>query len=419
MNKKHRIWNYLHNLKINLFFRSFTMQNFISYLVGCIGAFAIITNTLGATTIDPEKNESTTQVPFTPFAGKITKNKVRMRLAPALESAILRELNKDDLLVVVAEDEDFYAVQPPLELKAYVYRTFVLDNVIEGNHVNVRLEPNLEAPVIIQLNSGDKVEGEISPLNSKWLEIATPITTKFYVSKDFIEKIGEPYLVQALTKKRESVNRLLESTHEISELELNKPFNQMQMDGIFQSLNNVISDKTNNLEQIDKAKSLLNAIQDKYLQKKIAFLEEKPQTVIITKFQNEDELQETVPTNEITPKSIRNQITAKMSSWLSFEDNIYELWSSNNSGKSKEQFYEKEKQNALVLSGRLEAYDRSVKNKPGDYILVNNSNHLPVAYLYSTKINLQNILGEEVTLKVSERPNNNFAFPAYFVLDIQ
>lgn len=51
----------------------------------------------------------------------------------------------------------------------------MLDNTIEGNRVNVRLEPNLEAPIIAQLNAGDKIEGQISALNSKWYEI-TPLT---------------------------------------------------------------------------------------------------------------------------------------------------------------------------------------------------------------------------------------------------
>ncbi|MGK3946699.1 hypothetical protein ABK046_51100, partial [Streptomyces caeruleatus] len=80
----------------------------------------------------------------------------------------LRELNKDDLLVIVSEKDDFYGIQVPQDIKAFVYRTFVLDNVVEGNHVNIRLEPTLEAPVIAQLNSGERVDGVISPLNSKW-----------------------------------------------------------------------------------------------------------------------------------------------------------------------------------------------------------------------------------------------------------
>ncbi|MGZ3733102.1 MAG: SH3 domain-containing protein, partial [Parachlamydiaceae bacterium] len=101
-----------------------------------------------------------------PFTGKITRNKVRMRLQPSLDALILRELSKDDLLSVVGESNEFYAILPPKDTKAYIFRTYVLDDIVEGSRVNVRLEPAIEAPVIAQLNSGDKVEGIISPLSS-------------------------------------------------------------------------------------------------------------------------------------------------------------------------------------------------------------------------------------------------------------
>lgn len=383
------------------------------YILSCIAAIQMVAGTVSAASATPEKTENSSVAPFTPFTGRIIRNKVRMRLNPSLDSAVLRELNKDDLLVVLSETEEFYGIKAPSDIKAFVYRTFILDNVVEGNHVNVRLEPTLDAPVIAQLNSGEHVDGIISPINNKWLEIATPKSTQFYVSKDFIEKIGDPTLIETISKRRENVNRLLESTYQISEVELQKPYQQIQMEGIFQNLNKIIADKNNSNEQIDKARSMLTQIQDRYLHKKIAFLEEKPKTIFVTKFQNEEN-QEFAAPQEI----IKNPITAKMSTWIPFEEKIYGAWLEQNSNQTEEDFYNFEKQAASTIRGLVEAYDRSVKNKPGDYVLVNSSNHLPIAYLYSTKVNLQDVLGEEVTLEVTPRPNNSFAFPAYFVIGL-
>jgi len=382
------------------------------YILSCIAAIQMVTTTLNASST-PDNKEASSLVAFSPFTGRIIRNKVRMRLNPSLDSAVLRELNKDDLLVILSENDEFYGIKAPSDIKAFVYRTFILDNIVEGNHVNVRLEPTLDAPVIAQLNSGDHVDGIISTLNSKWLEIPTPKSTQFYVSKDFVEKIGDPSLIETISKRRENINHLLQSTYQISEVELQKPYQQIQMDGIFQNLNKIIGDKNNSTEQIDKARSMLTLIQDRYLHKKIAFLEEKPKTVFITKFQNENEPQ------ELTPQEfIKNPVTAKMSGWISFEENIFAAWQQQNSNKTEEDFYDLEKQEATTIRGLVEAYDRSVKNKPGDYILVNSLNHLPIAYLYSTKINLQDVLGEEVTLEVAPRPNNSFAFPAYYVIGL-
>src|SRR5689334_11520447 len=95
-------------------------------------------------TESPSTKESPSSInakAFIPFTGKITRNKVRMRNQAHLDAKIVRELNKGDMIVVVGENEDFYAVQPPPDIKAYVFRTFVLDNLIEGNKVNVRLAP--------------------------------------------------------------------------------------------------------------------------------------------------------------------------------------------------------------------------------------------------------------------------------------
>jgi hypothetical protein len=42
---------------------------------------------------------------------------------------------------------------------------------------------------------------------------------------------------------------------------------------------------------------------------------------------------------------------------------------------------------------------------------------LPIAYLYSTQVDLQGKVGQAVTLQAAPRPNHHFAFPAYFVLE--
>src|SRR6185436_8172560 len=104
--------------------------------------------------------------PFSPFTGKVKGKKVRLRANADLESRVVKELNRSDLLVVTGEKGDFYSVEPPPGSKAYVFRSFVLDGVVEGNRVNVRLEPSLDAPVIAHLNSGDPIKGVLSALNN-------------------------------------------------------------------------------------------------------------------------------------------------------------------------------------------------------------------------------------------------------------
>ncbi len=343
---------------------------------------------------------------FTGFTGKISKNKVRMRTGPTLEAPVARELNKGELLIVVGETEEFYAVQPPSDIKGYVFRTFVLDNKVEGSKVNVRIAPNTEAPVIGQLSSGDPVDGVISALNNKWLEITPPANSKFYVAKEYIEKIGDQHFMAKVARRRDDVNALLNSTYAISQQEFQKPFPEIKLDRIQTNYQQIIKEYPDFPEQAARAKELLEQLQENYLKTKIAYLESKVENRSSTASQKEP----IVAIQEVNYPEVLTHINY----WKPHEEALYAEWSNSNQG-TQEDFYNSEKQSAQSVTGVLEPYSRMIKNKPGDFMLVDKSTHAPIAFLYSTSINLQNFVGREVTFLVSPRTNNNFAYPAYYV----
>lgn len=361
----------------------------------------------------PKQN---TNRPFSAFTGKVVKNKVRLRLQPSLDSPIIRELNANDLVLVVGETEEFYAVAPPTDLKAYIFRTFVLDGIVEGNHVNVRLEPDLEAPVIAQLNSGDPVIGHVSPVDKKWIEMDPPSSARFYVSKEYLTKIGDPTLLTTLQRRQSDIDAILTSAAHNSQIELQKPIDQMKLDPIIQDLNRVVSYSNDFPEEAAKAKQLLSTIQDTYLRKKLADMEAKMAAAPVA-MQN---LSKTTPEDnqdsDSDPASLPN--SSKMAAWIAAEQHLYEAWAAHQATPSLEAFYQAQGQNTVTLQGILEPYSRAVKNKPGDFVLVNQTNHLPIAYLYSTRINLHDKVGYPVSIRGIPRDNHNFAFPAYFVLTV-
>lgn len=393
-----------------------------------------------------ETKEQGTAVPaplskpiFQPFTGKITKNKVRLRTQPSLDAPILRELNRGDLLVIVGEQDDFLVVQPLPDTKAYVFRTFVLDNVVEGSKVNMRTEPDIDAPIIGQLNAGDKIQGSISPLNNKWLEITTPASIRFYIAKDYVEKIGDPQMMATVERRKKEIYQLINSAKQASVLELEKPFDEIRLEPIFSSLNKTINQYADFPDQIAVAKEIQKNMQDSYLEKKIRFLETKTKMTTETlqaknqqlttemKLQQEklSEMQQKLLEQQtsappiLTTSSIVDPVTPKMALWNDSEETLYIKWIEEHPQGSMEEFYGHQKENSIVLKGIIEAYHRPVKNKPGDFLLISRANNLPIAYLYSTKINLQEKIGQEHSLVVTPRSNNNFAFPAYFVLSIE
>jgi len=342
------------------------------------------------------------------FTGKITKNKVRLRLQPSLDSPILRELTNGEMVVVTGENDEFFAIQPPTDIKGYIFRTFVLDGVVEGNHVNVRLDPDLTAPVIAQMNSGDRVNGIISSKDKKWIQMNLPESTRFYIAKDYVEKIGDAGYITKYNRRSMEVANLLSASTMASQNELQKPFNEINIDKINQDLQRVVSEYSDFPNEAAKAKELLATIQTAYLSKKVSYMENN--------IKQSPQPQAQVAANNEKPA---NQMSPKMATWIPVEQNLYNLWASGNGNASMDEYYQQQKENAIELKGVLEAYSKPIKNKPGDFVLLNASTHLPIGYLYSTQVNLQDRVGDEVTITVVPRDSRYFAYPAYFVLSIK
>ena len=372
---------------------------------------------------------------FESFTGKISKSKVRIRLTPAYDGVIIREATPGEMVIVLDENEDFYAIKPPAEFKAYVYRTFVLDNAIEGNHVNIRLQPNLEAPVVAQLNSGDVVEGSIDLNNNKWLKINLPENARFYVAKEYVEKIGPADLLDRLVTKKEKALQLLQTNESVSKAEMQKPFDQMNIDGIKNNYNHLILDYPEFPEIAAKAKELLLKLQETYADKKLEYVNTHPTFVQAQSNQKlSDELRAHKTKINILEQQIENQrqqsfvgssankkaqVPLNISSWIPVEENYFAAWAQNANHSSLNDFYEEQKKEASHLKGIIEPYKHSVNNKPGDFVFLHPATKVPVAFIYSTHVNLQDYVGHEVSMVLSPRPNNHFALPAFYVLSIE
>ena len=356
-----------------------------------------------------EKKSSQTQSNFKSFTGKTVGNNVRMRSLPDLDSHIISELTKGDYVVVTAEKGDFYAVAAPTELKAYIFRGFVIDNVVEGERVNIRLFPEREAPIIGHYSTGHVLEGKVCKDNSKWLEIPIPSNTQFFVAKEYIEYAGKPELKKIHDKRKTSVAQLFNSTQLLSQSELHKAFHEIDIERITQGYQTIIQDYVDFPDYVALSAKALSEIQEDYLHRKIAFLEAKASKMGKGQVEDIYEVSHRLE-NAMSP-------TDRMKIWEPIEQAVYHTWSSKHHAKTMDDFYEDQKMKCQNISGILTPYRDPVKNKPGDYVIMDRD--IPVAFVYSVQINLEEHVNKRVNLMVSPRPNNNFAFPAYYVHHVE
>ncbi len=354
-------------------------------------------------------NHTEGEANYKAFTGKIVGGSVRMRLHPDVDSPIVKELLKGELVVIKGEKSDFYTIEAPADLKVYIFRSFVLDNVVEGNRVHVRLSPELTAPVVALMNSGDKVNGTISDKNHKWLEIGVPKNVRFFIAKEYIEKIGGPELKALRDKKQNTVLQLMDSAELLSQSEMMKPFEEIDFERVSNSFTTITKDYSDFPEYSEKAKSKLVHLQETYLQKKIAYLEAKTSKMSKERIARNDLVQIADSSEEtLSPRE-------RMKIWERVEESLFLSWSTSHHKKTMDDFYDDQKLKTVRISGIVESYNDIVKNKPGNFVL--RDRDMPRAYLYSTFIDLQNYVGKYVTLLAVQRPNNNFAFPAYFVFE--
>lgn len=358
---------------------------------------------------------------FQSFTGKIIGNKVRIRTSPDLDSHVIYQLNKNDFVLVTQDAKDFWAIKPNSGIKAYVFKNYVVDNVIEADKVNIRLQPNMDSPIIGQLNSKDKIEGSILSQNNKWLEISLPERLNFYVAKDYVENVGDQDCFAKLQNRKTEVEKLLNSAYFITQSECKKPYDEMAPQEAIDHFDLIIKEYSDFPQIVQQAKEGLALLQDNFLQKKIAYLEAKAN---ISSSEKEEltiavEKAKTIEKeNVVIPKELpKISLTNKMKFWEPVEHSLYSTWTTFHPEKKIKDFYKEQEINSTTIAGVIEAYSQSIKNKPGDYLVkFDNSSK---AYLYSTKVNLNDFVGKKVKLKVSPRPNNNFAYPAYFVNSIE
>ncbi len=356
---------------------------------------------------------------FQKFTGRVVGNKVRVRAKADLDGKIIMQQNKDDLILVIGDEDAFWAIQPPDEVKAYIFRSYVLENTVEANRVNIRLAPSIEAPVIGQLESGTKIVGEVCNENRKWLEIKPPKNTKFYISKEFVSYAGSPDYFNNMIKRKQQVTGLLDQAYTVYQEESKMPFDSMSPKSVISLLEKIIKEYSDFPSKANEAKKLLVKFKENYLEKKLAYMEEKSLKEDQIK---DDSLFPKVKVEELAPivkKPIAKlKLKGAIQFWNAIENSLFENWLTFHSDKTVDDFYKEQRANATTITGILTPYSNDIQNRPGDFLLKDKSN-IPFAFLYSTKIDLSKYSGKEVKILAIPRSNNNFAYPAYFVLDLR
>jgi len=143
-----------------------------------------------------------------PFIGEVQVNQyLNVRASSDISSRKLGALHNKDRVIVLGEDNGFFKLQFPKQLKAWVAGSMLLDSgnkesdTVIRRKVNVRSGPSLQYPVIANLDKGNQIK--VLEKNKKdWVRITPPTSAIAWASKKYI-KVGESV---AVAQAREESN---------------------------------------------------------------------------------------------------------------------------------------------------------------------------------------------------------------------
>lgn len=330
---------------------------------------------------------------------KTKGNRVRMRLKPSLDSQIIRELTFDEPLLIGQKIEGFYEVFPLTQEKAYIFRTYVLDNQIEGKKVNVRLKPDLKSPVIAQLTQGAPVKGVVSAASRKWLQIDMPSQVRFYVWAQYIDTISQEEFGTLAAQRFEA------------------PQGQESPQPTFAS-------KKSTLGQEEQEK-ITNKIAAAKVERSLRESSLSTSTTPLTQKSSQSYKSSTVSSTAATDHSLlagsitgaTTAATTGVTNWAEKESALEQAWLRERPEKTSQDYQQYLMLESVELKGRLLPYDASIANAPGDYLL--EISPTKKVFVYSDRINLCSFSEQQVELRLHPRDAGDFAWPAFVVLDIQ
>lgn len=136
------------------------------------------------------------------FTGIIIADSVNIRSGPSENFEILRKMNKDNIVLVIGQEQEWYKIKLPRQSKAYIHKKFLSPAkknekfaFVIANNVNIRSDKGTQFNIIGQLNKKDKVE--IMAKEGQWYRIFSFKGCFAWVNEKYVENYGKPELYYA------------------------------------------------------------------------------------------------------------------------------------------------------------------------------------------------------------------------------
>lgn len=118
---------------------------------------------------------------------RVVGNRVNLRAKPDLQTEVVGQANRGDLLTVKSMTEEWVEVVPPQSIEFWVHRDFVEAGEVASPRLNVRAGPGINYSVVATLERGTRVHqrGEFV----EWLSIEPPSSASIWITRELVEAV--------------------------------------------------------------------------------------------------------------------------------------------------------------------------------------------------------------------------------------
>ncbi len=178
-----------------------------------------------------------------PFIGGITEENVKLRAGYNENFTLLKNLKKDEKLVVLGKNYNWYKIKLPDDIFCFVSKKYVNgDGIVKVNNLNVRAGAATKYNILGQLNKQDKVK--IVGLSNNWYKIKAPSNCVGWVSEKYITYYSDYEKFKrkkALEKNRAEIERFKQLNNIKKQREPRKTKTySFETEGVIKDLGNII-----------------------------------------------------------------------------------------------------------------------------------------------------------------------------------
>ena len=153
---------------------------------------------------------------------QVTGDRVSLRLSPSIDGELLNRAMEGEEFLALSASNGWQEVIAPEYISAWVSSSYISNNIVLANKLNVRTGPNKNYGILTVISKDDVIEDK--EVFNDWVKIKPPENTSIWISKQYLRDV-QP---ESIIEEKELLELQINLTQSISSINLDLDFSMEQ-----------------------------------------------------------------------------------------------------------------------------------------------------------------------------------------------